>query len=356
MSANPHTSPLAVALFEAFARNGGNRPNDHFDRNAAEQWMQQALDECLPKPAAAQEAVAWSKMKPTTEGDYYVRGFNLFAPKQYEALVQVRMHHFDGEPAPELVCNLHESTSSDDMDDWSPIVEMSDDFEWMGPLFAAPVTAAPAGVTRDDAEQVIDRIMGEYGFSMPSRAYAELVDEFMCAPAAPGIDLQSFRRAAMPILCPMLCARDAESVVRKLHAALIDASPKGTLNEQFGSAEGLSAPEDDGLAVRRVADHMAQVIDYIDKRYPDAAMLDRGPILRNIRQWEKRLRAVLVGSPKGGSEARQPSAWISDNDLLKLRDSIDDARNIRMSSERTHLRVHPVFIPAMQAGDAEVQP
>lgn len=60
-------------------------------------------------------------------------------------------------------------------------------------LYAAPVTAAPAGVTRDDAEQVIDRIMGEYGFSMPSRAYAELVYEFMCATAAPGIDLAALR-------------------------------------------------------------------------------------------------------------------------------------------------------------------
>lgn len=60
-------------------------------------------------------------------------------------------------------------------------------------LFAAPVTAAPARVTRDDAEQAIDRIMGEYGFSMPSRAYAELVDEFMCTTAAPGIDLAALR-------------------------------------------------------------------------------------------------------------------------------------------------------------------
>ncbi len=36
---------LAVALFEAYSRNGGNPPDAHFDRNAAEQWMQQALVE-----------------------------------------------------------------------------------------------------------------------------------------------------------------------------------------------------------------------------------------------------------------------------------------------------------------------
>lgn len=95
------------------------------------------------QPAAAQEAVAWSKTKPTAEGAYYVRGFNLFQLAQYEALVQVRTHHFDGEPAPELVCNIHESTSNADKDDWSPIVEMSEDFEWLGPLVVAPAAAAP---------------------------------------------------------------------------------------------------------------------------------------------------------------------------------------------------------------------
>ena len=39
--------------------------------------------------------------------------------------------------------------------------------------------------------------------------------------------------------------------------------------------------------------------------------------------------------------------WISDNDLLKLAESVDEARNIRMSTKRTHLRVHPVEIPAL---------
>jgi hypothetical protein len=38
--------PLAVALFEAYSRNCGNPPDCHYDRNAAEQWMAQALDEC----------------------------------------------------------------------------------------------------------------------------------------------------------------------------------------------------------------------------------------------------------------------------------------------------------------------
>lgn len=66
-----------------------------------------------------------------------------FAIGQDVALVQVRMHRFDGEPAPELVCNIHESTSNEDMDDWWPMVDLSDDFEWLGPLVAALVAAAP---------------------------------------------------------------------------------------------------------------------------------------------------------------------------------------------------------------------
>jgi hypothetical protein len=37
---------LGVAMFAAYARNGGNNPAEHFDRNAAEQWMAQALEEC----------------------------------------------------------------------------------------------------------------------------------------------------------------------------------------------------------------------------------------------------------------------------------------------------------------------
>jgi hypothetical protein len=37
---------LGAAMFAAFARNSGENPAEHFDRNAAEQWMAQALEEC----------------------------------------------------------------------------------------------------------------------------------------------------------------------------------------------------------------------------------------------------------------------------------------------------------------------
>lgn len=54
--------------------------------------------------------------------------------------------------------------------------------------------------------------------------------------------------------------------------------------------------------------------------------------------------AAVIALMRGQAE---PRGWISDNDLLKLRESVDDARNIRMSTKRTHLRVHPVHIPAL---------
>lgn len=39
-------SALARSLFVAYSLNTGNRPDDHYNRSAAEQWMQMALDEC----------------------------------------------------------------------------------------------------------------------------------------------------------------------------------------------------------------------------------------------------------------------------------------------------------------------
>lgn len=99
---------------------------------------------------------------------------------------------------------------------------------------AAPVAAAPAGLTRDDAEQVIDRIMGEYGFSMPSRAYAELVDEFMCTPAAPGIDNTTpVDRGALQMAINVLRRAGKDEVAD----ALIDASPKGATFPNDGNSE-----------------------------------------------------------------------------------------------------------------------
>jgi hypothetical protein len=84
-------------------------------------------------------AKTWRHTKPTEPGAYYVRGFNWGRGElQLEALVQVAWHKFKSETVKELVCNLHKSTSEDDLEAWSPLCDMSDDFEWCGPLYTLP--------------------------------------------------------------------------------------------------------------------------------------------------------------------------------------------------------------------------
>ncbi len=62
-------SGLAVALFEAYSRASGNPPDAHFDRNAAEQWMAQALEEV--GVAELIRAAAWAEVSfNTVEGCY----------------------------------------------------------------------------------------------------------------------------------------------------------------------------------------------------------------------------------------------------------------------------------------------
>lgn len=233
------------------------------------------------KAAAAQEAVAWSKTKPTAEGAYYVRGFNLFQLAQYEALVQVRTHHFDGEPAPELVCNIHKSTSNAEMDDWSPIVEMSEDFEWLGPLVAAPVAAAPAvdvatlraladrwandrsytGSPVDDIRALIeqptvstpassaDSAVLTNPYTGQPRDYRDVESdpagtlivepgkplEAASTPAAPGIDLEQFR--ALVYLGMTYGQGSSYRLAAEKLRDLIDASPKGVTMHNDGSSE-----------------------------------------------------------------------------------------------------------------------
>lgn len=78
------------------------------------------------QPASVDEAPTWSRQQPTVPGIYGIRGFNLCRPasEQFEAVVVVREH------GGELVCNLHESTSEDDLESWAPICDLDPDFEW----------------------------------------------------------------------------------------------------------------------------------------------------------------------------------------------------------------------------------
>lgn len=55
-------------------------------------------------------------------------------------------------------------------------------------------------------------------------------------------------------------------------------------------------------AVEQVASHIGAAVRFIEANYPDAAMLDRGPILRNMRRWASKLEAALQhrGDSRGG--------------------------------------------------------
>ncbi|RRN78508.1 hypothetical protein EIM50_13545 [Pseudoxanthomonas sp. SGD-10] len=112
-------------------------PTDAMLRAAQDAWMNDPLRRTTTiwwamlaaapqQPAAVDEAGAWAKQQPTCPGIYGIRGFNLCRPvsEQFEAVVVVR------EYGGELVCNLHESTSEDDLSSWAPICDLDPDFEW----------------------------------------------------------------------------------------------------------------------------------------------------------------------------------------------------------------------------------
>lgn len=42
---------------------------------------------------------------------------------------------------------------------------------------------------------------------------------------------------------------------------------------------------------------MGLAIEYIEKQYPDAKQLDRGPIMRNLKRWRDKLLAVAPPQP-----------------------------------------------------------
>lgn len=85
----------------------------------------------------------------------------------------------------------------------------------------------------------------------------------------------------------------------------------------------------------------------ISARQKERAIRDGGASASSVSVYSDPLYART--QPQGAVLDDAPTAWISDNDLLKLRESVDDARNIRMTTERTHLRIHPVYIPALVA-------
>lgn len=74
------------------------------------------------------EPMRWSKEKPRAIGGYWVRGYNGGA----RGLVE--LFYTDGE----LACNMHCTNTADlqsRFTDISYLADLSDEFEWCGPLF-----------------------------------------------------------------------------------------------------------------------------------------------------------------------------------------------------------------------------
>lgn len=79
------------------------------------------------------EADEWTHAKPTQAGAYWIRGNLLMEP----ALVQVKNDRG------QLWCNLHMSTTEPDFRHGFCIVQLSDQFEWIGPIGCAPTARRP---------------------------------------------------------------------------------------------------------------------------------------------------------------------------------------------------------------------
>ncbi|POA52087.1 MULTISPECIES: hypothetical protein [unclassified Pseudomonas] len=106
-------------------------------------WNKRAL---LAQPA---EPVDWTVTKPVSTGAYWIRGNGL----EREALIEVVED--DGE----LRCNLHQRTTESDFGYGYSIEQLSDEFEWRGPLYTHP-GAQPAAValpTKEDFKTWADR-------------------------------------------------------------------------------------------------------------------------------------------------------------------------------------------------------
>ena len=82
----------------------------------------------LAKPATQHQAapVVWTHNKPEVAGAYWVRGNGL----DQAALIQIV------DDAEGLLCNLHQRTSESDFGFWYAVSDLSDSFEWSGPLYA----------------------------------------------------------------------------------------------------------------------------------------------------------------------------------------------------------------------------
>lgn len=83
--------------------------------------------------------------KPTEAGIYEVRGWYVGRP-QARAVVAVERND-DGD----LVCNLHQENSDQNVDDWDTLDQFADDFQWRGPYVYIPLGKGDDKRVNDDS-------------------------------------------------------------------------------------------------------------------------------------------------------------------------------------------------------------
>lgn len=79
----------------------------------------------------------WTNAKPEHPGAYWVRGFRLGEPASRPALVEVTRNETGT-----LLCNINDSNTNDETREWSFVEDLSERFEWCGPLLMLEVPHA----------------------------------------------------------------------------------------------------------------------------------------------------------------------------------------------------------------------
>lgn len=127
-----------VAAVEATGFNVANWPDKYPDAAQLRKVIRAAIQSALNARAGG-DGPHWTHDKPTTTGVFGVRGYQLGvdAIDQFESVVLVRRNDDD-----ELVCNLHECTSNENIDDWSLVADFSSRFEWCRFEYAALASQA----------------------------------------------------------------------------------------------------------------------------------------------------------------------------------------------------------------------
>lgn len=120
----------------------------------------------------------WTTTKPIAAGAYYIRGFRLCEPDSPPALVEV------ADDNGELVCNLHESNSEDRLRCWSPIADFNEEFEWLGPLYAAPVAKQVVMPERKSEDRYTGDTEVDGYYNYASRVWNACLDEVVRLNAA----------------------------------------------------------------------------------------------------------------------------------------------------------------------------